>query len=530
MKLVLAAPLCLSLVCIACSGPRTRQVASAEANIQVAADYRPPEFTREGRRDAALAARPALDAIFRGNADASHYVGQIWGVVLDGELVYFDAFGVVDRDLHRPVDADTKFHIASLTKSFTSMAILKLRDAGALSLQDPVTRHLPELASAQRLTGDSPPIVIEHLMTMTSGLPEDNPWADRQLADTTEDLLALIRGGLSFSTVPGSAYEYSNLGYALMGEIITRVSGRPYQQYVTEEILEPLGMLETYWDYRDVPEGELAIGYRWEDETWKREPMLRTGAYGAIGGMITSLHDMARYVGFHLAAWPAHHGADDGPVRRSTVREMHVPRMPRLDAAAKGADGNACPALVGYGYGLGVRTDCHGVTRIAHTGGLPGFGANIQFFPDHGFGVISFANLTYSASSAQHNEANEALFASGVLARRELPVPAPLARRARQVAELVESWLDADSSRADALGAEILADNFYLDRSREHRAREAKEILGAAGAIQSIDEVAPINQLRGTFVMHGSPRSLRVFFTQSPELPARVQRIDLQLL
>jgi len=251
--------------------------------------------------------------------------------------------------------------------------------------------------------------------------------------------------------------------------------------------------------------------------------MLHTGAYGSIGGLITSLHDLARYASFHLSAWPPRSGPDTGPVRRSTVREMHVPAMPRLDANARDADGTPCPALVGYGYGLGVRTDCHGVRRLSHTGGLPGFGSNIQLFPDHGVALISFANLTYAASSAQHAQANGALFASGGLSPRALPTPVALAARARDVAELVRTW-------DEALGRAILADNVYLDRSREHRQREAQQIFQAAGELRSVEEVIPENQLRGSFVMHGAMRDVRVTFTQSPERPARVQYIELRLL
>ncbi|MEZ6013856.1 MAG: serine hydrolase domain-containing protein [Planctomycetota bacterium] len=515
-----------SLVALALAGCHTGGAptdAARAPRVAPLADYQPPAFVGVDRRAAVLASRPSIDGIFRSNAEAQHYVGQVWGAVVDGELVFVDAFGVADLDTRLPVDEHTAFHIASLTKSFTSLAILKLRDDGALSLQDPVARYLPELAAVAPLTDDAPPIVLAQLMTMTSGLPEDNPWADRQLEDSTDDLRALLAAGLSFSTVPGSAYEYSNLGYALLGEVITRVAGRPYQRFITEELLEPLGMLETYWDYDEVPEGQLAVGYRWEDEQWKREPMLHTGAYGAIGGLITSLHDMALYVGFHLSAWPARTGPDAGPVRRATVREMHVPTMPRLDAAARDGAGGPCPALVGYGFGLGVRTDCNGLRRVSHTGGLPGFGSNIQFFPDQGIGVISFANLTYAASSAQHTAANEALARAGALVARTLPVPPALAARARQVAALVQGW-------DEALERELLADNVYLDRSRDHRRAEAASIFEAAGAVRSIDAVTPLNQLRGSFVMRCVNRDVQVTFTQSPERPARVQRIDLRLL
>ncbi len=486
------------------------------------ATYRPAAFTEDTRLQRIEEVLPQIESIFQQYAQNNHYVGQAYGVVVDGELIFSDALGVSNIETQTPVDIHTKFHIASLTKSFTSMAILKLRDAGRLSLQDPVGKYIREVRDIEYLTSDAPALKIENLMTMTSGLPEDNPWADRHLEDSEEQLLALIANGVSFSNIPGNAYEYSNLGYALLGTIISRVSGRPYQQYITEEILEPLGMLETYWDYSDVPEDELALGYRWEDEQWKLEPMLHNGAFGSIGGLITSLDDFGKYVGFHLSAWPPRNAPDDGPLRRSSVREMHVPIHPRLNAGAKDADGEPCAYMGGYSYGLGVRVNCLGVTRVSHTGGLPGFGSNVQFFPAQGVGVISFANLTYAASGIPHAEVITTLFAEDRLGRRSLPVSDILKQRAPQVAALLQTW-------DEALGDEILADNFYLDKSREHRKSAADAILEEAGPITDIDQIVPRNQMRGTFVMHGEKHDVRVFFTLSPEKPGRVQRLDLRL-
>ena len=92
--------------------------------------------------------------------------------------------------------------------------------------------------------------------------------------------------------------------------------------------------------------------------------MLHTGAFGAIGGLITSIHDFGKYVAFHMSAWPAHSGPDGGPVQRSTLREMHTPTHLRLSPDAKDASGAPCPSMRGYGYGLIARTDCHGVHDI----------------------------------------------------------------------------------------------------------------------------------------------------------------------
>src|SRR5258708_23510794 len=141
-------------------------------------------------------------------------------------------------------------------------------------------------------------------MSHSAGFPEDNPWGDRQLADTEEELIQLIEKGVSFSNVPGINYEYSNLGFAMLGKIITQVSGKPYQQYITENILSPLGMKHTFWGYTRAPEGLLAHGYRCLNDKYNEEPLLHDGSYGAMCEMTTSLEDFSLCIAYHLTSWP----------------------------------------------------------------------------------------------------------------------------------------------------------------------------------------------------------------------------------
>src|SRR5262245_64365257 len=123
----------------------------------------------------------------------THVPGAAWGIVVDGELAHVGTAGFRDLAAKAPVEADTVFRIASMTKSFTAMSILKLRDEGKLSLDDPAERYVPELRDLRYPTGDSPKVTIRHLLSHSEGFPEDNPWGDRQLADTDERMAALIR-------------------------------------------------------------------------------------------------------------------------------------------------------------------------------------------------------------------------------------------------------------------------------------------------------------------------------------------------
>ena len=167
----------------------------------------------------------------------------------------------------------------------------------------------------QQLTADAPVITVRNLLTHSAGFPEDNPWGDRQLADTDEDLMAMIKKGISFSNDPSVAYEYSNMGFAMLGYIIKKVSGIPYSEYIAKNIWKPLGMTQAEWEFSKVPATQLAHGYRWINDNWREETLLHDGIYGAMGGMITSIESFSKYVALHQAAWPVRNEVETGPVK-----------------------------------------------------------------------------------------------------------------------------------------------------------------------------------------------------------------------
>ena len=497
-------------------------VASAATPATSATPYAPPRFTETNRREEIAPLFARIDREFADYAAKQEYPGLAWGIVLDGELMHTGALGFANVEKKFPAAADTRFRIASMTKSFTALAILKLRDAGKLALHDPVAKFIPEFAHAVPLTTDAAVITLRHLLTMTPGFPEDNPWGDRQLAVSPRDFAAFLTTGVSFSNSPGVTFEYSNLAYALLGQIITRVAGEPYQAYITREILRPLGMKDTVWEFTEVPAEKLALGYRTlGGGRWEIEPLLHDGTYGAMGGLLTTVRDFARYVSLHLAAWPPRNDPEDGIVRRASLREMHQPSVfTGLNANAKNIAGETVPTVSGYGFGLSWTNDSKGITRIGHGGGLPGFGSYWRFYPEHGLAVISFANLTYAGTGAINARIESILLEEAKLPRRTLPPSTILATRAKQVAQLVQSW-DAD------LAGAIVAENFFPDRSREAWQTLAQETLAKVGPIQSVGEIVPENQLRGTFDLVGANGRVRVYFTLTPEKNPRVQQLRL---
>src|SRR6266496_3771564 len=224
---------------ISCNQNRSPEKA---ADVVFDTAYHPAVFTDAGRMEKIMQAFPIIDKIFKDYADSNHLPGVAYGLVVDGKLVYKGNIGYTDIDKKIAVTSSSLFRIASMSKSFTAMAILKLRDEGKLNLDDPAYLYIPELKNIKYPTADAPLITVRHLLSHGAGFPEDNPWGDRQLADNDKDLLEFIGKQISFSNPPGISYEYSNLGFALLGKIITNVSGVRYQDYIKQNIWQPLGM------------------------------------------------------------------------------------------------------------------------------------------------------------------------------------------------------------------------------------------------------------------------------------------------
>jgi CubicO group peptidase (beta-lactamase class C family) len=391
--------------------------------VLCAGGHAPARQAADSRLARLQSAFPELDKLMAAFAERQHVPGIAYGVLVDGVLVHSGFAGVREVPTKAPIDADTVFRIASMTKSFTALCILKLRDEGKLSLEDPAERYVPELAGLKYPTADSPKLTIRHLLTHSTGFPEDNPWGDQQLAATDAEFSAMMKGGIPFSNPPGIAYEYSNYGFAILGRIVSRVSGVPYASYVQANILKPLGLSATTLEPKSVAANRLAHGYRWEDNQWKEEPPLPDGAFGSMGGMVTSTRDLARYVGFLMSAWPPRDGADPGPVRRSSLREMQQPWRAR-PATVSGGTGNAPVALsnLAYGYGLGIRQTCDYRQIVSHSGGLPGFGSQMRWLVDEGIGLIAMGNLTYTGWGGVLDQATDILAKTGGVTRR-MPTP-----------------------------------------------------------------------------------------------------------
>jgi CubicO group peptidase (beta-lactamase class C family) len=475
-------------------------------------------------RERLASAFAEIDQRFREFTVQGHVPGAAWGIVIDGHLAHTGAAGFRDVATKAPVDADTVFRIASMTKSFTAMSILKLRDEGKLALDDPAERYVPELKALVYPTTDSPRITIRHLLSHSEGFPEDNPWGDRQLADSDEQLSQMLLRGIPFSNAPGLAYEYSNFGFAILGRIVANVSKMKYGDYVAANVLRPLGMTSTTLEPSEVAPSRLAHGYRWEDERWKDEPLLANGSFGSMGGMLTSVRDLSRDVAMFLSAWPPHDGPETAPIRRASLREMQQLWRPASTSVSRNAASGATVLNSGgYGFGLRISESCSYRHIVSHGGGLPGFGSVMSWLPEYGVGIIAFGNLTYTGWGRMTTVAFDALVNTGGV-RPRAPKPSDALTAARDaVSKLIARW---DDTVADNLAAE----NLFLDQSKDRRRAEIQRLQSTAGACRAdagaFDSVE--NALRGQWTLNCERGKLQVAITLAPTMPPKVQFLSVR--
>ena len=480
------------------------------------------QFADPARSAKLEAAFPEVDRLVREFLEREHVPGAAWGIVVDGKVAHIGTAGFRDLAKHQPVEGDTVFRIASMTKSFTAMAILQLRDAGKLSLDDPAEKYVPELRALRYPTTDSPRLTLRHLLTHSGGFPEDNPWGDQQLARSEEEFTAMLREGIPFSNPPGIAYEYSNYGFAILGRVVTRVSGIPYTQYVEQKILRPLHMDSTTLEPAAAPATRLAHGYRWEDDQWKEEPQLANGAFGSMGGMLTSIDDLTKYVGVFLAAWPPRDEAEASPLKRSSLREMQQAWRPNTTTVTRDTNGNTLLNVASYGYGLRISQTCHFRHVVAHTGGLPGFGSQMRWLPEYGVGLIGFGSRTYTPWGKVFDTAFDALRATGALQPRAVqPSPAFTTAQA-DVNALIAQWDDAIADRMAAM-------NLYLDSAKARRHQSLDALHQEVGTCQFRSGSTRLeNPLRGVWLLDCERGTLQASITLAPTLPPKVQFLEVK--
>ncbi len=484
-----------------------------------------PVFPDPQERARKLAeALPEVEAVFDEQFAARKPPGMAVALVVDGEVRWSKSWGQRNVAQNLPADLDTVFRIASLTKSFTAIAVLRLRDAGKLSLDDPAEKHLPELARLRYPTRDSPRITVRHLLSHSAGFPEDNPWGDLQLGMSNEELQRMLSRGLAFSRAPGTSYEYSNTGFALLGRLVERVSGRRIEDYVSEQVLRPLGMGATVWRQKEVPVARLALGYGHRASApgpqlpgdLREEPQLADGVYAAMGGLYASMRDLARYAAFQLDAWPPRDDPESGPLSRASRREM---QQEARHVGLEIAPGDPLRARArGYGYGFGAHESCDFDRIVSHGGGLPGFGSVLVLLPERGVAFVGATNLTYTAPDPW--PALVLLAQKGAIPPRQMRPAPELLQALEAVAALLEQW---DPALAQARFDRTA---WYYESPDELKAHleELRAKLGACRPGQLETE----NALRGTQTLSCERGTLDAYVTLTPEVPPLIQHLEVK--
>ena len=481
---------------------------------------RPAKFRDADRRQRLVAACSAVKPIFERYLVEGDLAGMSFGVVIDSELVLSSGVGTLTIGSSDRPDADSIFRIASMTKSFTAAAVLYLRDSGKLRLDDPISIYVPEFDLLTYPTGDSAKITVRDLLTMSSGWPQDDPWADRQLYRSDNSISHLFKCGVSFSNPPGIFFEYSNYGYMVLGRVISRAAEEPAIDYIERILLKPLGMDSTCWHATISSDRRRAQGYRWEDEVWREEQFLVSGGDGvAFGGLYSTVRDLSRWVGLFQSSWPPRTAPDNGPLRRSSLREMQQIWRIATPKSRSRKLGTQPEVAYGYGYGLSV-SHSRGRESVGHSGGLPGFGSHMEWIPAHGIGVIALANVTYSKVRSACLDALDELISAADSCPR-IPDLAPALESAHNdLCQLLNKW---DETLADRL----FADNFFLDSSRERWKVRLAELSQVHGRLRARETIDAENWLRGQRRLHGERGWCHVWISLSPTVPPQVQTLKI---
>ena len=453
----------------------------------------------------------AIRALVARTAATRHCPSIAWGIVQNGVLVHAEGHGALDSGA-RPT-AQTVYRIASMTKSFTAAAILLLRDAGALALDDPITAHAPELKGAAS-TQDAGPIRIRHLLTMSSGMANDDAWLDRHMDISDADLDALLEQGVLFAGTTGDVFEYSNLGYGLLGRIAKRITGQRVQEFISERLLVPLGMTQTTWA---APEhNRWARPHRVVNDAVVPDPAAPSadGELAPMGGLWSSVADVARWVSWFDDAFSA---GDTGPLCCASRREMQ--QMHRYIGADR--EEVVCAAPHGYGYGLLISDDLELGPMVEHSGGLPGYGANMRWLADgmagRRLGVIALSNVTYAPMAALTHDMLRLLHERGAVPHRTAARSDVLNTLAQRLVALLSDW---DDAVADAL----FTDNVALDEPYARRRAQAARLIDACGGRLRIEHVHAERATSGHVELaHPSGTALRLHIQVAPINPPRIQ-------
>ncbi|HEX3435840.1 MAG TPA: serine hydrolase domain-containing protein [Pseudacidobacterium sp.] len=327
-------------------------------------------------------------------------VGSSLVLIRNGEVVFHDYYGRQSET--QPVDENTTYHWASVTKTFTGIAIMQLRDRSLLSLDDPLIKYIPELAAVHNPYGPVSAITIREAMSHSTGFRDATwPWRTEDWQPFEPTQWSPIVAMLPYTDVkfqPGSRFSYSNLAVVFLGKIIERLSGDQYEVYMDKNIFKPLGMDRTYFDRSPYH----LLRYRshsWDlkDGKLTEDPFdFNTGITRSNGGINSPFPDMIKYIRF-LVGDPAHQVEYDAILKRSSLEEMRKPLLPVTPD-------DDFPSRAGAHDYVAASFFVHqdgGLTLVGHPGWQNGFRSQINVDPVSRSAYI--VNYNTDAEDAKQN-------------------------------------------------------------------------------------------------------------------------------
>jgi len=323
----------------------------------------------------------AIDAWVDGVYMYERIPGISVGIVHDQDLLWSSGYGYSNLESKRLADDETIYSVCSISKLFTAVGIMQLRDQGKLRLRDSVNNHLDWFDIEQAYEG-SGPITIESLLTHSSGLPRESDfpyWNDPDYPFPTRDQL-IERLDSQETLYPSQRYfQYSNLALSLAGEIVAARSGQPYDEYIQNRILQPLGLSSTRTYFPDdMPNDAMATGYTGMHRDQRREPVNPFFARGitAAAGFTSTVNDLARFASWQFRLL---NDGDDDVLAANTLREMH--RVHWVDPDWQTT----------WGLGFNVRQSGN-MTIASHGGGCPGYITSLTLAPKERLAVVVLTN------------------------------------------------------------------------------------------------------------------------------------------
>jgi CubicO group peptidase (beta-lactamase class C family) len=304
------------------------------------------------------------------------------GVMVDGDLVWADAWGLADRETREPMLPSSVSRTGSISKSVTAVLMMILVDRGVIGLDDAVANYLPELDELQARRLGTQDVTFRHLASHTAGLVREPDWPGSVVGPIAEWENRILQSipQTAYDSIPGARYQYSNIGFGMLGLALSRAAGRPFIDMVEEEIFVPLGMTGSSFVVQGAAlEPRLAQGYTSRNEVIDGEAPAREHAGRGYkipnGGVYSTVGDLGRFLGA-IAGVPGLRILEESS--REEMLRMQTPEDPH----------------VGYGLGLSLVMDDQGNRLAAHGGSVAGYNAYMVVDPDTRVGVVLLRNYT----------------------------------------------------------------------------------------------------------------------------------------